>query len=124
MQYATKKECSSLLALLAEESLRACKARKESEKSVGVRWVGNHIVTVEGFYEGWLIRVALPLYPQGKEWAERQIQEAALRDNGQFYYSVRELAGIVLAEITAYGIPQHGISGTLGEMIQKLDSFL
>ena len=107
MRYATKKECSSLLAMLGEESLLACKRRNEPEASVGVSWVGDHIVTVESFHGGLLLRVAAPLHLGDMDKAERRLQEAAMRDHGQYHFSVRELAGFVLAEITAHGITKN-----------------
>ena len=89
VRYATKDECSSLLALLGEESLLACKQRNDRDQ------------------------------------AEQQLSEAALQDDGQFHFSVREAAGFALAEITAYGIPKDDRLGdTIRCMIEKLDRYL
>ena len=125
VRYATKDECSSLLALLGEGSLLACKQRNEPEKSIGVSWIGRNIVALESFCEDWLIRVSVPLHLQDRDQAEHQLSEAALQDDGQFYFSVREAAGFALAEITAYGIPKDDRLGdTIRCMIEKLDRYL
>ena len=72
----------------------------------------NHIVTVESFHGSLLLRVAAPLYLVDMDKAERRLQEAAMRDHGQYHFSVRELAGFALAEITAHGVTKNEDIGT------------
>ena len=108
MQYAKKKECSHLLALLGEESLAACQKRNEAEKSVGVSWVGSYIVTLESWHGDLLARVTAALPPEFEEEVERRMYSAAMRKSGHYHLSSRLLGGFVLAEITVYGAPPVG----------------
>jgi len=105
MRYATKKECSSLLAMLGEESLLACKRRNEPEASVGVSWVGDHIVTVENFEGQLIVRVTAVLPMMYGEEVECRMHVAAMREAGYYHLSSRSLSGFILAEVTVYGIP-------------------
>lgn len=124
MQYLTKKECSSLLALLGEESLRACRERREQNKFVGVSWVGSHIVTIEAMQGQLLVRVTAVFHQKYENDVEEKMHEAAMRESGYYQFSSRELSGFSLAEITVYGVPENSLSILQQEieaMCNKLD---
>lgn|GEM_PF-6423076 len=94
-----------MLALLGEESLLACKKRNEPEKSIGVFWVGHHIVSVEPFEGDLLVRVTAVFPPQFETEIEDRVRDAALMEYGYYHLSTRVMGGYVLAEIVAYGVP-------------------
>ena len=124
MQYLTKKECSSLLALLGEESLHACTLRNEPERMVRVSWVGKHIVTVEPLKELLLVRVTGVFPGCYVSLVEKAIQEAAMRESGYYCLSARELEGFALAEITIYGVPHNdhnALRNEIENMCHQLD---
>lgn len=104
LDYATKKECASLLAELGEESWRNEKKRGGGYHSVG--WVHGRIMTVEDAGNNMLVRFAAAFHPESADEVERRMEEAAMREEGYYHFSSRIIAGLVLAEITIYAIPE------------------
>lgn len=103
----------------------ACQKRGETERSIGVSWVGNTIVTVESWHGDLLARVTAVLPQEYEEELERRMYGAAMRESGHYHLSSRSLGGFVLAEVTVYGAPPMGdpaFRKELEAMCGKLDA--
>lgn len=104
LRFSTKKECAPLLALLGEESWRNMKKRGGKYQSVS--WVCDRIMTVEDVGDNLLVRFTAALHPDCADELERRIEKAAMREEGYYHFSYRMAAGLALAEITIYEIPE------------------
>ncbi len=127
MRFATKKECSALLAFLGEENWRSANIQKGSCPFVQVSWVDGHIVTVRQVGGHLLLRVGVILVLDQGEIMERLLEAAAMREVEDHCFSSRVVCGLTLAEVSGYvsaGSGRTTLEGEYRKMQAKLDRAL
>lgn len=127
MKFATKKECSALLAFLGEENWRSANIQHSSCPFAQVSWVDDHILTVRQAGGHFLLRISAALSIDDEETAERLLEAAAMREAEDYCFSVRKVCGFVLAEVTGYVqtiLGRKGIEEEYQKLRKKLDGVL
>ena len=94
MKFATKKECSALLAFLGEESQCNAKFQQNGCPFAQVSWVDGHIVTVRQAGSHLLLRVGVALVPDQGEIVERLLETASMREAEDHCFSVRRVRSL------------------------------
>lgn len=127
MKFATKKECSALLAFLGEESWRSANIQKGSCPFAQVSWVDGHIVTVRQAGGHLLLRVGIALTLDESEAVERLLEAVAMREVEDHCFSSRVVFGFTLAEVSGYvsaGSRRTAFEEEFQRMCKKLDGAL
>lgn len=127
MRFATKKECSALLAFLGEESWRGAKLQRNSCPFAQVSWVDGHIVTVRQAGGHLLLRVGVALALDESETVERLLETASMREAEDHCFSSRVVCGFTLAEVEGYvsaGSGKAALEEEYRRMQRKLDGAL
>ena len=127
MRFATKKECSALLAFLEEESWRSAKIQRNSCPFAQVSWVDGHIVTVRQAGGHLLLRVGVALALDESETVERLLETASMREAEDHCFSARKVCGFTLAEVSGYvsaGSRRATLEDECRRMWVKLDGVL
>lgn len=127
MRFATKKECSALLAFLGEESWRSANIQKGNSPFAQVSWVGGHIVTVRQAGGHLLLRVGIAFTLDENEAVERLLEAAAMREVEDHCFSARKVCGLTLAEVSGYvsaGSRRAELVEEYQRMCRKLDEAL
>ena len=127
MKFATKKECSALLAFLGEESWRSANIQKGSCPFAQVSWVDGHIVTVRQTGGHLLLRVGVALALDESKTVERLLETASMREAEDHCFSARKVCGFTLAEVSGYvsaGSRKAELTEEYRRMCRKLDEAL
>ena len=127
MRFATKKECSALLAFLGEENWRSANIQKGGCPFAQVSWVDGHIVTVRQAGGHLLLRVGVALALDESETVEQLVETASMREAEDHCFSSRVVCGFTLAEVERYvsaGSMRAALEGEYRRMCRKLDRAL
>ena len=127
MKFATKKECSALLAFLGEESQCNAKFQQNGCPFAQVSWVDGHIVTVRQAGSHLLLRVGVALVPDQGEIVERLLETASMREAEDHCFSARKVYGLTLVEVSGYvsaGSRRAELVEEYQRMCRKLDEAL
>lgn len=127
MKFATKKECSALLAFLGEENWRSANIQKGNSPFAQVSWVDGHIVTVRQAGGHLLLRVGVALAPDQGEIVERLLETASMQEAEDHCFSARKVYGLTLVEVSGYvpvGSGRAAFEEEFQRMCKKLDGAL
>ena len=111
--------------MLAEENCNDVKIRSNGKGISNVSVVDGRIVTTEIYKQETTLHVAAVLPNMNKDIWERLVGEAAMRESGNYNYSLRAVNQVLLVQISAYGLKaDDDLENELSRLYAKLTETL